>query len=112
VIAPNIVFNLKKVSASNINKIRKLNYFYECLTIIYDQIDHVKTNSPIFLYKSKQLNRLIKIPVSVMDTIAHGHGDVPYVHYSLDIFFHDSNYIVGSFVKLLQDFELLPKYSS
>ncbi len=44
--------------------------------------------------------------------IAHGHGDVCYAHYGLDIFLHDSNYTVGSLAKLLRDLELPPKYSS
>jgi hypothetical protein len=31
--------------------------------------------------------------------LAHGHGDVSYAHYGLDLFAHDSNYTVISFVK-------------
>jgi hypothetical protein len=54
----------------------------------------------------------MKLPVSVTGMIAHGHGDVRYAHYGLDIFLHDSNYTVGSFAKLLRDVELPPKYSS
>ena len=44
--------------------------------------------------------------------IAHGHGDVRYAHYGLDIFPTDSNHTVGSIARLLQDLEAEPKYSS
>ena len=44
--------------------------------------------------------------------IAHGHGDVRYAHYGLDIFPHDSNYTIGSMAKLLRDLEGPPKSSS
>jgi hypothetical protein len=44
--------------------------------------------------------------------LVHGHGDVQYAHYGLDLFAHDANYIVGSFAKLLQDLEGPPKSSS
>jgi hypothetical protein len=47
----------------------------------------------------------MKLPVSIVDMLAHGHGDVKYVHYNLDLFVHDSNYIVGLFSKLLQDLD-------
>ena len=53
----------------------------------------------------------MKLPISVTGMIAHGHGDIRYAHYGLDIFPTDSNHIVGSIAKLLKDFELPPKYS-
>ena len=67
---------------------------------------------PVFSHKSKHLDRLMKLPVSVTGMIAYGHGDVRYVHYGLDIFLHDSNYTVRSLAKLLRDLKLPPKYSS
>lgn len=48
----------------------------------------------------------------VVGMIAHGHGDLRYTQYGLDIFLHDLNYTVGSLAKLLQDLKLPPKYSS
>ena len=54
----------------------------------------------------------MKLLVYVTGRIAHGHGDVRYAHYGLDIFPSDSNHIVGSIAKLLRDLELLPKHSS
>ena len=54
----------------------------------------------------------MKLPVSVTGMIAHGHGDVRYAHYGLDIFPSDSNHTVGSIAKLLRDLELPPKHSS
>jgi len=54
----------------------------------------------------------MKLPLLVMDMIAHGQGDVHYTHYGLNIFQHNSNYTVGSFAKFLQDLELPLKYLS
>ena len=50
----------------------------------------------------------MKLPISVMGMIAHGHGDVHYAHYGLDIFPMDSNHTMESIAKLLRDLELLP----
>ena len=95
-----------------VNRYRSSAYPHECLTIMHDKMDHAKTTSPMFSHKSKLLDGLFKLPVSVTGMIAHSHGDVRYAHYGLDIFQHDSNYTVGSFAKLLRDLELPPKYSS
>jgi hypothetical protein len=73
----------------------------ECVTIMHDKMDHAKTVSPVFLHKTKQLDGLMKLLVSVTDMLAHGHRDVYYTHYGLDFFAHDSNYTVGSFARLL-----------
>ena len=64
-------------------------------------MDHTKTASHVLLYKTKQLDGLMKLLVAVTSMLAHGHGDVCYAHYGLDIFAHDANYTVGSFAKLL-----------
>ena len=95
-----------------VNRLRSTLYPHECLTIMHDKMDHAKTTSPVFSHKSKQLDGLTKLPISVMRMIAHGHGDVRYAHYGLDIFLHDSNYTVGSIARLLRDVERPPKYSS
>ena len=84
----------------------------KCITIIHDKMDHSKTSSPHFSHKSKHMDSFMKLPVSVTGMIAHGHGDVRYAHYGLDIFPSDSNHTVGSIAKLLRDLELLPKHSS
>ena len=94
------------------NRLRSTLYPHECLTIMHDKMDHAKTASLVFSHKSKQLDRLTKLLVSMMGMIAHRHGDVPYAHYGLDIFLHDSNYTVGSLAKLLRDVENPSKYSS
>jgi hypothetical protein len=78
---------------------------------MHDKMDHAKTASPVFSHKTKQLDGLMKLHVSVIGILAHGHGDVRYAHYSLDIFAHDANYTVGSFAKLLRDLERPPKSS-
>ena len=75
-------------------------------------MDHSKTSSPHFSHKSKHMDSFIKLPVSVTGMIMHGHGDVCYAHYGLDIFPSDSNHIVGSIAKLPRDLELPLKHSS
>ena len=89
-----------------------MNSPHECVTIIHDKMDHAKTASPVFSHKSKELDGLVKLHVSVTGMIAHGHADVRYAHYDLDVFAHDSNYTIGSMTKLLRDLELEPKSSS
>ena len=91
---------------------QSLTYLHECLTVMHDKMDHAKTASPVFSHKSKELDSLVKLPVSVTCMIAHGHGDVRYAHYGLNIFPHDSNYTIGSMAKLLRDLEGPPKSSS
>ena len=54
----------------------------------------------------------MKLPISVIGMITHGHGNVCYAHYGLDIFPSDSNHTVGSIAKFLRDLELPPKHSS
>ena len=73
----------------------------ECVTIMHNKMDHTKTTFLVFLYMTKLRGGLMKLLVLVTSMLAHGHGDVSYVHYGLDIFAHDSNYIVDSFTKLL-----------
>ena len=84
----------------------------KCVTIIHDKMDHSKTSFPHFSHKSKHMDSFMKLPISITGMIAHGHGDIRYAHYGLDIFPTDSNHIVGSIAKLLRDLELPPKYSS
>jgi hypothetical protein len=82
------------------------------LTIIHDKMDHSKTASPHYSHKNKGTDSFMKMPVAVTGMIAHGHGDVRYAHYGLDIFPTDSNHTVGSIAKLLRDLESEPKASS
>ena len=82
------------------------------VTIIHDKMDHSKTLSPHFSHKSKHMDSFMKLPISVTGMIAHGHRDVRYAHYGLDIFPSDSNHTVGSIAKLLRDLELSPKHSA
>jgi hypothetical protein len=73
------------------------------MTIMHDKMDHAKTTSLVFLHKTKQLDGFMKLPVSVTGMLVHGHGDVWYAHYGLDLFAHDLNYTIGSFAKLVWD---------
>jgi hypothetical protein len=84
----------------------------ECVTIMHDKMDHAKTTFLVFSHKTKQLDGIMKLLVLVTGMLEHGHGDVCYAHYSLDIFAHDANYIVGSFAKLLHNLERPLKSSS
>ena len=84
----------------------------KCVTIIHDKMDHSKTSSPHFSHKSKHMDLFMKLPIFVTGMIAHGHGDIRYAHYGLDIFPNDSNHIVDLIAKLLRDLELPPKHSS
>ena len=95
-----------------INRYKSHNFPHECLTVMHDKMDHSKTDSPVFSHKSKELDGLVKLLVSVTGMIAHGHGDVRYAHYGLDMFAHDSNYTISSVAKLLRNLELPPKSSS
>jgi hypothetical protein len=79
------------------------------VTIVHDKRDHAKTASPMFSHKTKQLDGMMKLPVFVTGMLVHGHGDVCYAHYNLDIFAHDSNYTIGSFARLFRDLEMPPK---
>ena len=84
----------------------------QMLTIIHDKMDHSKTASPHYSHKNKATDSFMKLPVAVTGMIAHGHGDVRYAHYGLDIFPTDSNHTVGSIAKLLRDLECPPINSS
>jgi hypothetical protein len=68
---------------------------------MHDKMDHAKTISLMFLHKTKQLDGLMKLLVSVIGILAHSCGDVCYVHDGLNLLIHDLKYIVGSFAKLL-----------
>ena len=58
------------------------------------------------------MDSFMKLSISITGMIAHGHEDVWYAHYGLDIFPSDSNHAVGFIAKLLRDLELPPKHSS
>jgi hypothetical protein len=63
-------------------------------------------------HKNKTLDSFMKLPVAVTRMIAHGHDDVRYAHYGLDIYPSDSNHTIGSIAKLLRDLESPPMYST
>ena len=83
------------------NRYRSKCFPHECVTIMHDKMDHAKTASLVFSHKTKHLDGFMKLPVSVTGMLAHGHGDVRYAHYGLDLYPHDANYTVGSIAKLL-----------
>jgi hypothetical protein len=82
------------------------------LTIIHDKMDHSKIASPHFSHKNKSTEAFMKLPVLVTGMIAHGHGDIRYAHYALDLYLANLNHTVGSIAKVLQDLEDVPKFVS
>ena len=87
------------------NRYRSRSFFHECVIVMHDKMDHAKTASLVFFHNTKHLDGFTKLPVSVTRMLAHGHGDVRYAHYGLDLYPYDANYIVGSIAKLLRDLE-------
>ena len=75
-------------------------------------MDHLKTAFPHFSYKNKAIDSLMKLLVPMTGMIVHGHGNVWYVNYSLDIYLSDSNHTIRSIAKLLRDLESPPVYST
>jgi hypothetical protein len=84
----------------------------KCLTIIHDKMDHAKTASPCFANKTKSTDSFMRLPVAVTGMTAHGHGDVKFAHFSLDLYPGDSNHTLGSVAKLFRDLEKPPASSS
>ena len=77
----------------------------KCLTIIHDKMDHAKTASPCFASKTKSTNSFMRLPIAVTGMIVHGHEDVKFAHFSLDLYPSDSNHTIGLVAKLLRDLE-------
>ena len=48
--------------------------------IVHDKMDHTKMASLVFSYKTKHLDGLTKLHLFVNGMLAHGHGDVRFVH--------------------------------
>jgi hypothetical protein len=54
----------------------------------------------------------MRLQVSTKDMIAHGHGDIWYAYNKLDLYPSNSNHIVGSLAKVIQDLKDVPKFAS
>ena len=80
-------------------------YPEKMVTVIHDKMDHSKTTSPHFSYKSKATESFMKLPIAITGMIAHGYGDVRYAHYGLNIYLMNPNHTIGSIAKLLRDLE-------
>ena len=85
---------------------------HEVLTIMHDKMDHSKTASLALSHKVKHLDGHMKLPLAVTGMLAHGHVDLRYAHYGLDIYPHHANYTVGSFAKHLRNLESPSKSTS
>jgi hypothetical protein len=75
-------------------------------------MDHSRTAFPHFSYKNKAVDSFMKLPVTVTRMITHGHRDVQYAYYGLDIYPSNLNHIVGSIAKLLRDLDSHLVYST
>ena len=80
-------------------------YPEKMLCVIHDKMDHSKTTSPHYSHKTKVTDSFMKMPFAISGMIAHGHGDVQYAHYRIDIFPSDSNHTIGSIAQLLRNLE-------
>ena len=78
-----------------------------CLTIIHIKVDHAKMASPCFASKIKNTNSYMRLSIAMIGMIVHGHGDVTFVYFSLNMYLGDSNQTIGSVAKLLRDLEKL-----
>jgi hypothetical protein len=66
-------------------------------------MDHSKIAFLHFSHKNKAVDSFMKLLVVVTGMIAHGHGDLQYAYYGLDIYLSNSNHTVSSIAKLLRD---------
>ena len=78
----------------------------KCLTIIHDKMDHAKTALPCFISKRKSIDSFMRLPIAMTSMIAHGHRDVKFAHFSLDLYLGDSYHTIDSVAKLLYDLKL------
>ena len=84
----------------------------EVLCIIHDKMDYGKTALPIFAHKNKRVDKYERFPISIAGMIAHGHSDVNYAHYVLDMYPSDANFTITSIMKLLRQLEVPPVCST
>ena len=49
-------------------------------------MDHSKTVSLCFSHKNKSIGSFMRLFVSILGIIDHGHGDIWYAHYGLDLY--------------------------
>ena len=68
---------------------------------MHDKMDHAKTISLMLLHKTKQLDGLMKLLVSVLGILAHSCRDVCFVYDGLNLLTYNLKYTIGSFTKLL-----------
>ena len=56
------------------------------------------------IYRPMDSHNGLSIPrVGITSMIAHGHGNVKFIHYALDLYLTDSNHTIGSFARLSHD---------
>ena len=105
---------LQEAHKNNYYKDRILSKYSpkEVLCIIHDKMDYGKTALPVFAHKNKRVDKYERFPISIAGMIAHGHSDVNYAHYVLDMYPSDANFTVTSIMKLLCQLEGQPVCSS
>jgi hypothetical protein len=66
----------------------------------------------VFAHKNKRVDKYERFPISIAGMIAHGHSNVNYAHYVLDMYPSDVNFTITSIMKLLCQLEVQLVYSS
>ena len=112
--ASNRHLSLQESHRNNYYKDRILSKYSpnEVLCIIHDKMDYGKTTLPVFAHKNKRVDKYERFPISIAGMIAHGHSDVNYAHYVLDMYPSDANFTITSIMKLLCQLEVEPVCSS
>ena len=72
----------------------------EVLCIIHDKMDYGKTTLHVFAHKNKRVDIYKHFRISIARMIAHGHFDVNYAQYVLDMCPYDANFTIKLFCQL------------
>jgi len=75
------------------------------MCIIHDMMNHSKTAIPSLEVKKKMMVGLGRLPITLMEMIAHGHGNEAYTQYSNELWPNDPNFTIGSLLHLLRTLE-------
>jgi hypothetical protein len=77
-----------------------------CGVFFHDVLENIDSLTMVNLYIDFNHSGL-----ALQRMIAHGHNDVKFAYYALDLYPTESNHILGSFARLLHDLEKLSAYS-
>ena len=69
-------------------------------------MNYGKTTFPVSAHKNKRVDKHKHFPISIAGMIVHGHSDVDYAHYVLDMYPSNANFTITSIMKLLCQLEV------